>query len=932
MDPFIGRARELQLLGELLVPPVHPRGAVVTGETGTGKSRLLAEVGRGASGLTSLVVAGLESERGVPLAAASTLLRGLARVPGEGAALDALLVGRWGGSGGVGPDLGGLLEPLRIFEAAHRALGALGPAVLVVDDLQWVDELSRTLCHYLVRGAVEADQPLVVIAAARSGVDAEALVDSLPAGATRFITLGPLDEADARALVRALDPALDDRSAARICAQAQGIPFWLEGLARYGRVPGGLDQVLTRRLRGAGPDAGMVLGALALAGRALSLADVSEVVGIPGERVSAAVELLSQRGLVSSTDGLAQPIHDLVRARAAAQLPDQVRRSIHERLAAHAERDAAGDMQRLGAALDHRRAAGLPLVPLAIRMATAPERRLLGSEALETLAAIADEADPLATDTITLHAALGALAYELGRHEHALARWSVVASRAEDESIRARAALDASRAAYALGRSHEARALLQRSLASEGTDEVLAVEQSTQDAAIALWLEGRGPEGRQLAARAVALARRLGARGRAPEQASLAGGAIVGALRLRYEAAMQEGDLPALLAAAGAREVAARGLGLEERLEAELALAVALRLNGRVSESITHLRRVWDDARRAVLPRLSVDAGFWLARMLMVIGDLEAAEAIVDEAFDLSKRVGDVPRARHRVARVAAGIWFERGRSAAAVAVLDQELDDVANEHQRIVLHGDRATWAARLHGESAAELVATHLAAAEACAAAVECPRCSGELLQLATEAFARAGDGSAARRMLDRREGAGSSGDELDRVMLAHAGALALERPDERIPALEAAATTARTTPYRLASLWIGLDLGTAYASVGDHRRAVPELERVARAATESGALTVRELAARTLRTLGVRTWRRAATGSPLTPREEEVARLVAAGVTNREVAARLFLSPKTVERHLVNLFRKLEVRNRTELAARLAETDGKRTGFAR
>jgi len=45
------------------------------------------------------------------------------------------------------------LEPLRIFETAHRALRQVGRPLLLVDDLQWVDELSLALCHYLVRAA-----------------------------------------------------------------------------------------------------------------------------------------------------------------------------------------------------------------------------------------------------------------------------------------------------------------------------------------------------------------------------------------------------------------------------------------------------------------------------------------------------------------------------------------------------------------------------------------------------------------------------------------------------------------------------------------------------------------------------------------------------------------------------------------------------------
>jgi DNA-binding NarL/FixJ family response regulator len=65
------------------------------------------------------------------------------------------------------------------------------------------------------------------------------------------------------------------------------------------------------------------------------------------------------------------------------------------------------------------------------------------------------------------------------------------------------------------------------------------------------------------------------------------------------------------------------------------------------------------------------------------------------------------------------------------------------------------------------------------------------------------------------------------------------------------------------------------------------------------------------------------RAPASSELTPTEERIAALVAAGKSNKEVAAELFLTVRTVETNLSRIYAKLGVRSRTELAAKLKST---------
>ena len=121
-----------------------------------------------------------------------------------------------------------------MFEAAHRALRELEPALLVVDDLQWLDELSLALCRYLIRAAYDSEQRIAVFAASRLDESGSALGESLPRERVVRMDLGPLGRDEGVELALALDSGLDSAAAAELWEGAQGSPFWLEALTRTG--------------------------------------------------------------------------------------------------------------------------------------------------------------------------------------------------------------------------------------------------------------------------------------------------------------------------------------------------------------------------------------------------------------------------------------------------------------------------------------------------------------------------------------------------------------------------------------------------------------------------------------------------------------------------------------------------------------------------
>jgi DNA-binding NarL/FixJ family response regulator len=122
-----------------------------------------------------------------------------------------------------------------------------------------------------------------------------------------------------------------------------------------------------------------------------------------------------------------------------------------------------------------------------------------------------------------------------------------------------------------------------------------------------------------------------------------------------------------------------------------------------------------------------------------------------------------------------------------------------------------------------------------------------------------------------------------------------------------------------------------GRALAEAGETERATAELGRAAAAFDVIGAVRYRAEAERELGRLGHRRHRRTRAGTvgsgdvaSLTERELEVARLIVDRRTNAQIAAELFLSRKTVETHIRNLFHKLGVSSRVEVARTIERAD--------
>jgi ATP/maltotriose-dependent transcriptional regulator MalT len=147
--------------------------------------------------------------------------------------------------------------------------------------------------------------------------------------------------------------------------------------------------------------------------------------------------------------------------------------------------------------------------------------------------------------------------------------------------------------------------------------------------------------------------------------------------------------------------------------------------------------------------------------------------------------------------------------------------------------------------------------------------------------------------------------------------------------VPQFEQAASLLESIDAPFDRAHTGWRLGTALAAAGEHERAARELQKSARIFSELGAKPYRQEVEKELVALGAQVTPLSSdreggrlNRAGLTRRQIEVLGKLAQGMTNREIAEELVLSPRTVEMHVANVLNKLGCNNRAEAVARGAE----------
>ena len=799
-----------------------------------------------------------------------------------------------------------------------RALAEQGPVVVAVDDVQWLDAASSTGLAYAVRRL--RTERVGVLLARRSGLESvlvEELRRALPGERVTEVEVGPLDVGALHHVIQAhLDTVLPRPLLAEVHAAAGGNPFYALEIVRMLRrsgisveagqplpVPESLHELVHARLRALAPDSrDFLLAAAAHAHPTISLTEtasgVSRGTGLAPALDARIVELAGER---------IRFMHPLLAAGAYETADPLRRREIHARLANLLD-DPEARAWQLAASVDQPDETVAATLEDAARHARArgaprPAALLLDRARDVTPPNLRDETCRRAIDAAYLH-------YECGDSPRAEAQLRDVMTQLPAGRNRAAALIPLARV-RAYEELREAVDLFLQALdEADGDRELLAV--AHEGVATCLWrLHERLDEAVDHAELAATLALELG-------DEALAGEAL--GTRLVVEG---------LLGRESAAATARRALELQpasehRRVLAQPRFAVAaeyLAWTGELERAKAELedlmRRAGELGEESSPPLLFV----LLGHVECALGALESALTCARQGQEASEqagqhtalahnlaleslveaRLGRVERARTAAQRALALVPSTGGKGAELVAVSalgHAELSSGAPNAAHILL----APIVTFVREKAIAEPGAIQYVVDE-------------------IEALIELGRQSEAVELLDWYEA--------NARRLARAAALANCARCRGLLSAQDGDVEGAIESFERALEWhahveLPLDRGRTLLALGAAQR---------RAKRRRDARETLEQALAVFETIGAELWAertrgelkrisgRAASPGELTPAEARVAALVAEGKTNREVAAALFLSERTVEGHLSHVFGKLGIRHRTELPRALA-----------
>jgi ATP/maltotriose-dependent transcriptional regulator MalT len=956
--PLVGRDAELQALERALDAVAGGSAPVVevVGEPGIGKTRLLGELCASAEERGHLVLSGraAEFERDLPFGvfvdALDDYLGSLQPRTFEHLGEDEVreLASIFPSVPLAAEASGGLLgERYRAHHSVRvllERLAAKRPIVLVLDDLHWADDAAVGLISHLLRRRPSG--PVLVLLALRSGQAparlGAALEEAAREGVVERLELAALTRRQAEALLgSAVDPGMVDA----LYEASGGNPFYLEQLMRSAGpealraghveagiasadVPPAVAAALARELERLSPLARTVVEAAAVVGEPFEPDLVADTAGVTEGEVLAVVDELLDSRLIARTEAprrfrFRHPIvrHAVYESAKVGWRTESHRRAI-DALAARGARPAviAPHVERSACAGDETAISTLTAAGQAAA-ARAPASAARWFEA--ALRLLPEEAETDARIGLLLPLAIALAA--TGRFEESRAAVEEALRLLPPELSSMRVQLVAARAGieHLLGRYDAARARLEAALvdsASVGWGEEAALKLElagnrlfASDFEAALRWAGEALQAARthnddaIAAAATAqLSFAECSLGRMDRADAFRGDAV--ALLQRLDDAGGSVRLDALVMLGWSEYFLERFEDARDRFQraaatsratgqmymlvpSMLGLAYAHATLGGLGDADELAAQAVEAARLGADTRGLSWALFERCWIAVLAGDLETAIRCGEESVKIARTLDE------SFLSAGAGVPL-------AAAVLESGDPDRCVELILTLIGGEELPWVMRGVRCLCYEL----LTRAELARGSLDEAARWAERAEFATEGLR---PGMATGRVRRTRA----------HVLLASGSAAAAAR-EALAAAADADRVGARLEAARSRTL-----AGRALAAAGEAGRAAGELEAAEAALAVLEARRYRDEAARELRLLGravprhERGKRRADEGEgvpSLSARELEVAKLVAEGKTNRQIAAEIFLSEKTVESHLSHIFSKLGVRSRSAVAA--------------